>query len=75
MQYSNDISYPLLVSKSNFSSHDTGNGHAQGIIYMYIYYPSTMINVIILYSEVHFESISTHGSGSCLYAMSDVFAQ
>ena len=73
-QYSNDVSYPLLVSKSNFSSHDTGNGRAQGIIYMYIYNPSTMINVIILYSEVHFESISTHGRGSCLYAMSDVFA-
>ena len=75
MQYSNDISYPLLVSKSNFSSHDTGNSHAQGIIYMYIYNPSTMINVIILYSKVHFESISTHGRGSCLYAVSDVFAQ
>ena len=41
---------------------------------MYIYNPSTIINVVINFTEVHFESISSHGRGSCLYAVSDAFA-
>ena len=66
--------FPFFVSKSKFSNHNTVYSHAEGIIYMYIYNPSTFINVIIIFSEVHFESISSHSKGSCLYAVSDVFA-
>ena len=72
IQYSNDISHPLIVSKSFFSGHKTINRHDQGIIYINISNPSTLINVTITFNEVHFESISAHGRGSCLYALSDV---
>ena len=55
IQYSNDISHPLIVSKSFFSGHKTINRYDQGIIYMNIFNPSTLINVIITFNEVHFE--------------------
>ena len=71
IQCSNDISHPLIVSKSFFSGHKTINRYDQGIIYMNIFNPSTLINVIITFNEVHFESIIAHGRGSCLYAVSD----
>ena len=71
IQYSNDISHPLVVSKTNFSGHNTLNSYDQGIIYINISNPSTLINVTITFNEVHFKSISAHGRGSCLYAVSD----
>ena len=71
IHYSNDISHPLVVSESSFSSHNALNSYDQGIIYINISNPSTLINVIITFNEVHFKSIRAHGRGSCLYAVSD----
>ena len=71
IQYSNDISHPLVVSKTNFSGHNALNSYDQGIIYINISNPSTFINVTITFNEVHFKSIRAHGTGSCLYAVSD----
>ena len=68
----NDISFPLFVSKTIFSNHSTFNKYYQSIIYMNISNPSRLINVTIFFNEVHFESISGQGRGSCLYAVSDV---
>ena len=41
--------FPIFVSKSKFSNHNTVYSRAEGIIYMYIYNPSTFINVIIIF--------------------------
>ena len=71
IQYSNDISHPLVVSKTNFSDHHASGKYDQGIIYMNISNPSRLINVIITFNEVHFKSIRADGRGSCLYAVSD----
>ena len=71
IHYSNDISHPLVVSESSFSSHNAVNSYDQGIIYINISNPSTLINVIITFNEVHFKSIRADGRGSCLYAVSD----
>ena len=71
IQYSNDISHPLVVSKTNFSGHNALNSYDQGIIYINISNPSTLIKVLITFNEVHFKSISAYGRGSCLYAVSD----
>ena len=72
IQYSSDTTHPLVVSKTSFSGHNSLNKHDQGIIYINISNPSTLINVIITFNEVHFESINAQRRGSCLYAVSDV---
>ena len=69
--YSHQL-FPLYVFNTNFSGHDLATGNSQGIIYLYIYNPSKMINMTLTFNHVNFTSISTSGTGACLHAVSDI---
>ena len=71
-QHYSDQLFPLYVFSTNFSGHGSAIGNSQGIIYLYIYNPSKMINMTLTFSHVNFTSISTRGSGACLHAVSDI---
>ena len=70
-QYSDQL-FPLYVLNTNFSGHVSAIGNSQGIIYLYIYNPSKMINMTLTFSHVNFTSISTRGTGPCFHTVSDI---
>ena len=72
-QHYSDQLFPLYVFNTNFSGHGSAMKNSQGIIYLYIYNPSKMINMTLTFSHVNFTSISTSGTGPCLHAVSEIF--
>ena len=72
-QHYSDQLFPLYVFNTNFSGHISTTRISQGIIYLYIYNPSKMINMTLTFSHVNFTSISTSGThGPYLHAVSDI---
>ena len=71
-QHYSDQLFPLYVFNSKFSGHVSSKASSQGIIYLYIYNPSKMINMTLNFNHVSFTSISTSGTGPCLHAVSDI---
>ena len=72
-QHCSDQLFPLYVFNTNFSGHASPTRISQGIIYLYIYNPSKMINMTLTFNHVNFTSISTGGTGGpYLHAVSDI---
>ena len=69
----NDQLFPLTISNCSFTSdrHHSGKDTSWGIIYLYFNYPLKVYTTVI-FKRVNFTSIRSSGTGSCLYALSDV---
>ena len=68
----NDQLSPLNIFNCSFSSHRLGKtSTALGLIYIYFHYP-LKVYTVVKFKKVNFTSIHSSGTGTCLYALSNV---
>ena len=69
----NDQLFPLTISNCSFTAnpHHSDKDTSLGIIYLYFYNP-LKVHTIVKFRKVNFTLIRSSGTGSCLYALSDV---
>ena len=68
----NDQLFPLTIFNSSFISDSLGDTiTALGLIYISFYNP-LKVYTVVKFQKVNFTSIQSSGTGTCLYALSDV---